>query len=221
MNGTPLPDTAGPGTQVFAIFEDDEGTFTWVPAVILERLVTIGPDEITVMWLDGDRASNHMTAEDVRMRDQSVAYHNFVLNGFEQYPTSASAVDPTAAGGGSAARGGSAASGSKRSGESSSKTSEKKAKTETKPNDAKLQARIDFLQMQRGWSVQRRDELIQNVGTLQGRVNDAYAERDTAITVITERDTAITERDNAITERDAANTERDTATTSAMRPYRG
>ena len=209
MAQTPLPDTAGPGTKVIAIYTDENGVETWSPAVILERHAI---DDITVMWLDGDRSSNRLTLDDVYVRDETVAYDNFVLDGSTEYPPLASAVDPAAAGGGSAAGGGAAASGSKRSGEKS-KASAKKAKTETEPNDAKSQAEIMKLKNERDRNRQHRDELKATAGSLQSIVHTADAERDTAIDerddAITERDTAMTDRDTAITERDAAITERD------------
>ena len=187
---TPLPDTAGPGTKVFAIFVNEDGSQTWSPAVILERNVMMNtPDAITVMWLDGDRSLNQLTADDVIVRDETVAYDNFVLDGSTEYP-------PLAA----AAGGGSAASGSKRSGEKS-KASGKKAKTETEPNDAELQAKITKLEKERDRNRLHRVELQATGENLQGMMHIADAERDTAIT---ERDAAITERDTAITEREAA-----------------
>jgi len=187
MENTALPATAQAKTKVFAKFPNKDGTTSLSPAVILERHVMMNgiPDEITVMWLDGDRHYTRLNIADVHVRDNTVSYANYDLDGLTAYPA------PFTTGGGGSA---SAVGGGSGGAAGGSQGPAKKAKTEQEPQNEQLR--------------ERNSELETNNANLQETMHHADAERDTAVA---ERDTAVAERDTAVAERDTAVAERDNA----------
>jgi len=220
METMALPDTAQAKTKVFARFKNKDGTTSMSPAVILERHVMMnGPNEFTVMWLDGDRLFNRVNIADIHPRDDTVTYTNYDLNGLTAYPAPLTAAEggsgsaASAAGGGNSGRSGGAAgggSGSAAGAAGGSQNPAKKAKTEKEPQNEQLRERNSVLETNNA-------NLQKTMHLVDAERDAAFAERDTAFTerdtAFAERDTAFTERDTAFTERDTAFTERDTAFT--------